>query len=139
MAGPLSSVSKNVKGNGAFAGDSDSAKFPTGSTIPSSFGYWRFPDTSAYTVSPPGHPSALRLKPSFMNITDTLDITSDIPITLIIRRQADTLFKYSVDFSRNPKTANEENGVSLLTQLQHIDLMIVLLPSTSDRRSALSL
>ncbi|OBT55528.1 hypothetical protein VE04_05582 [Pseudogymnoascus sp. 24MN13] len=140
MQGPLPRVNKNVAGDGAFVNEPDKFNFRPGSSIPKHLSFWRFPNTYSYTVSPRGHPNTLRLTPSSMNITGTADIQPSDPITLIMRRQTDTLFTYGVDFSFDPKLENEETGVTLfLTQLQHIDLGIVNLSSPNSKESSISL
>ena len=51
-------------------------------------------------------------------------------ITVVMRLQTDTKFVFSADISFAPKTIEEEAGITVfLTQEQHIDLGLVLLPS----------
>ncbi|KAE8379922.1 glycosyl hydrolase [Aspergillus bertholletiae] len=126
---------KHIKGHGSFVDEPDHVTFPPGSDIPSHFLYWRYPPTSSFAVSPQGaHASTLRLTPSLYNITGNASFTPDEGITLLTRRQTDTLFTYNVDVSFDPTVPNEEAGVTLfLTQEQHIDLGLVLLESQNGK------
>ncbi|PLB52738.1 xylosidase : arabinofuranosidase [Aspergillus steynii IBT 23096] len=105
--------------------DVDSVDFEPGSSIPRHWKFWRFPDPSSYTISPPKHPNSLELSPSKSNLTGIL--TEAHPINCISRRQTASLFNFSVDIDFSPTEAGEEAGVSVfITQLQHIDLSIQL-------------
>ncbi|OJJ88981.1 uncharacterized protein ASPGLDRAFT_62591 [Aspergillus glaucus CBS 516.65] len=98
----------------------------------------------SYTISPPGHPRTLRLTPStasitsgYKNYTAGYDGTE---FTLIMRRQTDTLFQYSVDVSFAPTAQDEEVGVTVfLNQVQNINLGIVMLPVNATNRTGSSL
>ncbi|KAH8426819.1 uncharacterized protein LDX57_004549 [Aspergillus melleus] len=106
-------------------GDSESVDFKPGSSIPPHWKFWRFPESSSYTISSPEHRNSLELAPSSSNLTGTL--TEAHSITLISRRQTASLFNFSVDLEFSPTEAGEEAGVSIfVTQLQHIDLSIQL-------------
>jgi beta-xylosidase len=124
---------KKIPGDGAYVDTPDLIDFAPGTPIPRHFLFWRFPKEGAFTVSPPEHPFSLRLLPSSHNITGTgvPGVSSEeTTITLITRRQSHTYFTYSVDVSFAPTTEGEEAGVTIfLTQCQHIDLGIVMLPS----------
>lgn len=105
--------------------------------MPAHFTYWRYPNTSHYTVSPPENPNTLRLSPSFLNLT-ALNGNYAGPLdgpdgqTFVGRRQQDTLFTFSVDLSFSPTVLEEEAGVSaFLTQNHHLDIGIVLLPASA--------
>ncbi|KAL2813597.1 glycosyl hydrolase [Aspergillus granulosus] len=102
----------------------DHLTFPPGSEIPKHLMYWRLPDASSYAVSPKGHPNTLRLTPSTYGPSYNASSVTD-PITLVARRQTDTLFSFSVDLEFAARSANVEAGISVfLTQDQHIDLSI---------------
>ncbi|RHZ53915.1 uncharacterized protein CDV56_104868 [Aspergillus thermomutatus] len=132
---PSAGSCKGIPGDGAYVDASDDVHFAPGSSIPSHFLYWRFPKEDSFAVSPPGHPFSLRLLPS-ESITGNGVPGNDVEstaITLIMRRQSHTYFAYSVDVSFGPQVDGEEVGVTVfLTQFQHIDLGIVLLPSAED-------
>ncbi|KAJ6533433.1 xylosidase : arabinofuranosidase [Mycena vulgaris] len=115
-------VSKDVRGTGPIYGTPDVFDFAPGSAIPSNLLFWRWPDVDSFTVSPPGHPNTLRIRPS-PDISTGAD-----PISLIMRLQTDTLFEFSVDVAFAPTDLNEEAGATVfLTQAQHLDLGIALL------------
>ena len=125
-----------IRGSGPFVEDPDIIDFPPGSAIPTHFLYWRFPPKDAFAVSPQGHPNTLRLRPTQSNLTSSAPLSTISELSLIMRVQTDTLFSFSVDVvSFEPKLEEEEVGVTaFLTQTQHLDLGIVLLP-TSDSSS----
>ncbi|KAL1630195.1 hypothetical protein SLS54_001055 [Diplodia seriata] len=111
----------------------DVVDFAPETALPLHFLHWRFPRADAYAISPPGRENSLRLKPSKLNLTahDGQNATEDQ--TLVARRQVDTLFTFSVDMDFSPRQEEEEAGVTVfLTQNHHMDLGIVLLPSSSD-------
>lgn len=123
-----------IPGDGPYVDAPDRINFAPGTSIPRNFVYWGFPKRDACTVSPPERPFSLRLLPSRHSITgpgipgESVDETA---ITFISRRQSHTYFTYSVDVSFGPKEEGEEVGVTVfLTQYQHIDLGIVLLPDS---------
>ncbi|KAL5002559.1 glycosyl hydrolase [Aspergillus recurvatus] len=124
--------SSQIPGDGLYVDAPDRIDFAPGTSIPRHFLFWRFPKSDAFTVSPPERPYSLRLLPSRHDITG-LSIIGDrveqTAITLVARRQSHTYFTYSVDVSFAPSEEGEEVGVTVfLTQYQHIDLGIVLLP-----------
>ncbi|KAE8139975.1 glycosyl hydrolase [Aspergillus pseudotamarii] len=137
MQGPLPQEHKEaIKGDGSFVNEPDHVTFAPGDSIPSHFLYWRYPKTSDFVVSPQDHPNTLRLTPSPYNITGNTSFTPDQGITLLTRRQTDTLFTYSVDIAFDPQSPDEEAGVTVfLTQEQHIDLGLVLLASQNGTSS----
>ncbi|KAL4737979.1 glycosyl hydrolase [Aspergillus similis] len=133
MAGwELPRPSSQIPGDGPYVDAPDRIDFAPGSSIPRHFLFWRFPKSDSFTVSPPERPHSLRLLPSRLNITGvgaTGGRIEQMPITLITRRQSHTYFTYSVEVSFAPTEEGEEVGVTVfLTQYQHIDLGIVLLP-----------
>ncbi|KAE8335656.1 hypothetical protein BDV24DRAFT_171145 [Aspergillus arachidicola] len=137
MQGPLPRENKDgITGDGSFVDEPDDVTFAPGDSIPSHFLYWRYPKTSNFAVSPQGHPNTLRLTPSLYNITGNASSTPEEGITLLTRRQTDTLFTYSVDVEFDPQVPDEEAGVTLfLTQAQHVDLGLVLLSSKNGASS----
>ncbi|KAE8165908.1 glycosyl hydrolase [Aspergillus tamarii] len=137
MQGPLPQENKGaIKGDGCFVNEPDHVTFAPGDSIPSHFLYWRYPKTSDFVVSPQDHPNTLRLTPSPYNITGNASFTPDQGITLLTRRQTDTLFTYSVDIAFDPQVPGEEAGVTVfLTQEQHIDLGLVSLASRNGTSS----
>jgi hypothetical protein len=70
-----------------FVKDPDAVYFQPDYTIPLHFVHWLFPDNSSYTVSPPGHPNTLRLKPSSLNLTAYPGNDPAAPLTFIACRQ----------------------------------------------------
>ncbi|PMD26966.1 glycoside hydrolase family 43 protein [Hyaloscypha hepaticicola] len=122
-----------IPGSGPFVEDPDVIDFPPGSAIPPHFLYWRFPPEDAFAVSPQGHPNTLQLRPSKSNLTSSAPLTTIEELSLIMRVQTDTLFSFSIDVvSFEPKLQEEEVGVTaFLTQTQHLDLGIVLLPKSN--------
>jgi hypothetical protein len=136
--------SKAISGDGPFANDLVIVDFGPNSTIPRNFAFWRWPNKQPYTISPPGHPKTLRLTPSmagitsgYKNYTAGYDGTE---FTLIMRRQTDTLFQYSVDVSFARTVENEEVGVTVfLNQVQNINLGIAMLPVNATNKTHSSL
>ncbi|KAL4956763.1 glycosyl hydrolase [Aspergillus filifer] len=130
----LPQPSRDIPGDGAFVNAPDQIDFAPRTSIPRHFLFWRFPKEDAFAVSPPERPWSLRLLPSRHNITGrgiTGETSEETAITLIMRIQSHTYFTYSVDVSFAPAEEGEETGVTIfLTQTQHIDLGIVLLPSS---------
>ncbi|KAL6236936.1 hypothetical protein BDW75DRAFT_229056 [Aspergillus navahoensis] len=127
--------SSQIPGDGPYVDGPDRIDFAPGTPIPRHFLFWRFPKSDAFTVSPPERPYSLRLLPSRHNITG-LGVIGDrveqTAITLVTRRQSHTYFTYSVDVSFYPSEEGEEVGVTVfLTQYQHIDLGVVLLPNVT--------
>ncbi|PLN81050.1 xylosidase : arabinofuranosidase [Aspergillus taichungensis] len=133
MQGPLprkDSRSLQDRGEGPFIKRPDRLDFAPGSAIPAHLVYWRYPKVDHFAVSPAGHPHTLRLTPAFANLSGDASFQPDDGITLIARRQTDTLFTYTVDVDFSPTVVDEEAGITLfLTQRQHVDLGIVLLES----------
>ncbi|OCL02904.1 glycoside hydrolase family 43 protein [Glonium stellatum] len=128
---PLPPTDTGIGGSGPFITAPDDLDFAPGTEIPAHLLYWRFPVGDSYTVSSPGHPNTLRLKPSKLNLT-AYDGNYGGPggQTFIGRRQTDSLFSYSVNMDFLPQVEEEEAGISVfLTQNHHIDLGVVMLPS----------
>lgn len=133
---PLPPWSRQVAGIGPFVQDSDTIDFEPGSSIPSHFLFWRFPDYNNFAVSPRGRPYTLQIQPSRSNLTgiphsnDTA-VTGKLGLSFVGRRQTHTLFSYSADLSFRPRQSDQEAGVSVfLTQFNHIDLGIAKSSST---------
>ncbi|KAI9793413.1 MAG: hypothetical protein M1816_000305 [Peltula sp. TS41687] len=123
----------------------DIIDFEPGSNIPEHFGYWRWPVSESYVVSPPDHPNMLQLNPSSFSISAgakniTLGyLAPNLNLSLIMRRQTDTLFQYNVDVSFRPELDGEEAGVTLyLNQVQNMALGIVMLPMSNTTNSTAS-
>jgi beta-xylosidase len=129
---PLPPQTRAIRGSGPFVEDPDIVDFPPGSAIPPHFLYWRFPPKNSFAVSPQGHPNTLRLRPTQSNLTSSAPLSTISELSLIMRVQTDTLFSFSVDVvSFEPRLEEEEVGVTaFLTQTQHLDLGIVLLPTS---------
>ncbi|KAF1361194.1 Arabinanase/levansucrase/invertase [Lizonia empirigonia] len=127
QSGPLPSLNKTVKGNGPFADEGDELNFSPRSSFPKQLLFWRPPKTSLFAISPPGHPNALRISPSRVNLTaDTVYKLAEDGLGFVARKQTASTFDYSVDLSFQPCQADEEAGVTVfLTQMQHIDLSII--------------
>ena len=133
MSGPLPPVNVNITGAGSFVKDPDNVDFIAGSLIPMHFVHWRFPPENAFKVSPEGYPNTLQLMPSRNNLTAT-NASRTEPFTFISRVQTDTTFNFSVDALFDGTVEGEEVGATIfLTQLQHADIGIVLLPVTNSR------
>lgn len=132
MSGPLPSTNRDIPGSGPFADDGDDLDFAPFTDLPKNLMTWRQQNASLFTVSPIGHPNTLRIYPSRANLTgDKYFVADSGSQAFISRLQSSTLFTYSVDVSFWPTGEGEEAGISVfLSQLQHIDLGIVLLRST---------
>lgn len=131
---PRLDTNKDIPGEGPFAGEPDDFSFSPNTSLPYNFVFWRWPNTSAYVVSPLGHPNTLQLIPSRLNITGGYkNYTAGYDLgdrTLVTRNQTDTLFQYSVDIDFAPTVEGEEAGVAVfLNQVQNHALGIVNLPS----------
>ncbi|KAI5277026.1 hypothetical protein E4T47_00039 [Aureobasidium subglaciale] len=132
---------RNIMGNNSFVDDPDAYSFAPNSSIPAHFGYWRWPDSSSFKISPAGHPNTLELSPSNGSIhTGATNCIARFDIrrfTLIMRRQTDTLFRYSVDLDFKPQAKDEEAGVTaFLNQVQNINLGVVMLPNNAADNSS---
>lgn len=96
----------------------DDIVFAPGSSLPLHFVHWRFPNSSAFTVSPQEHENALRLLPSYLNLTGTDGASAPSPQTFVGRRQVHSEFIFGVDIEYTPVLPNEEAGVTVfLTQV----------------------
>ena len=134
MRGALPESHPDVPGERGkgYVSDPDEVDFEPGSRIPGHFVHWRFPPHNAFEVSPASHPHTLALTPSVYNLTGNASMGGSDGITFIGRRQTDTLFTYSADMAFNPGTVHDEAGVTVfLRPAQHVDLGVVLLPSSS--------
>ena len=132
---------RNTPGGNVFVTDPDQYNFPSNSTMPAHFGYWRWPDHSSFQISPIGHPNTLELSPSNGSIhAGAADFIAGFDIhrfTLVMRRQTDTLFQYSVDIDFKPQAVDEEAGVTaFLNQVQNINLGIVMLSTNATYNSS---
>lgn len=126
----LPKPNRNIPGTGSFVEDPDIIDFGPGSSLPKHLVHWRLPQIDSFAISPPHHPNCLCLAPSKANLTGPYAPDSTDAFTFLARRQTHTLFTYSVDVEFSSEVEEEEVGVTaFLTQYQHIDLGIVLLPS----------
>ncbi|KAL2176196.1 glycoside hydrolase family 43 protein [Thermothelomyces heterothallicus CBS 202.75] len=131
---PMPPSQKDIRGVGPYvnSADPEHLTFPRSASLPAHLTYWRYPNPSSYTPSPPGHPNTLRLTPSRLNLTALNGNYAGGDQTFVSRRQQHTLFAYSVTLDYAPRTAGEEAGVTaFLTQNHHLDLGVVLLPRGS--------
>lgn len=122
----LPESSRDVPGEGPFNSDPDNYHFANSTIIPRNLVYWRVPADGTFTIADEG----LQIVPSRGNLTGTSELTGQDGLAFIARRQTDTLFSFSVDFLFDPQVVGQEAGVAIfLTQLNHIDLSLVLLES----------
>ncbi|KAI1372889.1 glycoside hydrolase family 43 protein [Hypoxylon crocopeplum] len=126
--------SREVPGDGPFNSDPDAYDFEEGTAIPRNLVHWRVPRESAFSVTAQG----LRVVPSRNNLTGTPlsettpELSGQRGLSFIGRRQTDTLFTFSVDLTFSPQHVGQEAGVTVfLTQVNHIDLGVVLLAANS--------
>ncbi|KAK9422274.1 putative Glycoside hydrolase family 43 protein [Seiridium unicorne] len=125
---PLPPTTRDVPGDGPWNSDPDVYDFTAGTSIPRNLVYWRVPREGAFTVTDQG----LQIVPSRGNLTGTPELTGQDGLAFIGRRQTDTLFDFSVDLLFAPQVIGQEAGVTVfLTQLNHIDLGLVLLKPES--------
>ncbi|KAK3316216.1 glycosyl hydrolase [Apodospora peruviana] len=135
---PMPPATKDLGGSGPFISSGDIIpSFPANSSLPAHFTYWRFPNPSSFTLSPPERPNTLRIRPSSLNLTALNgNYAGPEGQSFVGRRQQDTLFTYSVDISFFPEAVEEEAGVSVfLTQNHHLDMGIVMLPTNGSSRT----
>ncbi|KAH8831837.1 glycosyl hydrolase [Flagelloscypha sp. PMI_526] len=113
---------KRAPGKGPLVGDNDTyTTFDGCSTLPIHFLHWRLPDTSAYILNPEEKPRTLKLSPSSLNLTGLDGETATSPQTFLGRRQAHTLFEFTVQFDYVPVNPGDEVGVTVFTsQARHI-------------------
>jgi hypothetical protein len=139
----LPPASRDVPGTGPFNSDPDVYDFDNkkGSSIPRNLVHWRVPRKGAFTITERG----LQIVPSRNNLTgtpfssETPELSGQQGLAFIGRRQTDTLFEFSVDLSFDPASAGQEAGVTVfLTQVDHIDLGVVLLEPTKPTPKDLS-
>lgn len=98
--------------------------FAPGTTLPRQFIYFRYPDFSRFTVSPPGHTNTLRILGSAENITGVDGGLGTS--TFVARRQDAVEFSATVDLEFAPTVDGEEAGLTLFIQrLQHFDLGMI--------------
>ncbi|KAI2779618.1 glycoside hydrolase family 43 protein [Daldinia loculata] len=131
----LPPTDREIPGDGPFNSDPDAYDFEEGTAIPRNMVYWRVPRDGAFSVTPQG----LQIVPSRNNLTGTPfssttpELSGQQGLSFIGRRQTDTLFSFSVDLTFAPRQVGQEAGVTVfLTQVNHIDLGVVLLPGISN-------
>ncbi|KAJ5692280.1 glycoside hydrolase family 43 protein [Penicillium macrosclerotiorum] len=126
---PLPSPTRNIPGKGPFNSDPDVYDFEFGTDIPRNLVHFRVPQNGDFSVTPKG----LEITPSRSNLTGSSDdpeLNGQKGLGFIGRRQTDTFFTFTVDVTFNPTSVGHEAGVTVfLTQMNHIDLGLVLLNS----------
>ncbi|KAH9885215.1 glycoside hydrolase family 43 protein [Xylariomycetidae sp. FL2044] len=134
----LPQENRDIPGNGPFNSDDDVYDFEEGSVIPPNLVYWRVPREDVISISANG----LEVVPSRNNLTGTPEsrttpeLTGQHGLSLIGRRQTHSLFTFSVDLTFAPDAINQEAGITVfLTQVNHIDLGVVLLSSNTSYSS----
>ncbi|KAK3056436.1 hypothetical protein LTR09_002943 [Extremus antarcticus] len=119
------------EGEGGLSEANDAINFEPGSTIPSHLFHWRLPVRKNYAVSPKDHANSLRLRSSVLNLTSfDGDSTRGLGQTFLARRQAHSLFRFSVDVECDGLLTREENEVgvtALQDQAQHFDISVAML------------
>lgn len=141
MSGPLPPKSSKVSSGPTFMGEPDVVDFVPGSSFPKHWVFWRAPaKPESFTISPPGHPNSLRLTASRANLTGDASFKALDGLTLLARRQTNTLFEFSVDVHPSfYKSQGDEIGVTaFLHQDHHIDLGIVFMGESSDSKGSLT-
>ncbi|TFK73257.1 hypothetical protein BDN72DRAFT_762060 [Pluteus cervinus] len=128
MKGPLpaSQPPPRTTPGDILVGQNEHLTFSKGSSLPRQFVYYRYPDFSAFKISPPGHPNALQIMGSAENITGPTAAAGTS--TFITRRQDHVEFVAEVTLDFKPKVDGEEAGMTLFIQRrQHFDLGVVAL------------
>lgn len=132
---PLPAENRDLPGDGPFNSDPDEYDFGEGSSMPRHFVYWRVPRDDTFSITEKG----LEVEPTRNNLTGTLgihdveELSGRQGVAFVGRRQTHTLFTFSVDLTFSPEQKGQEAGVTVfLTQMNHIDLGVALLPSGSD-------
>ncbi|KAK6951018.1 hypothetical protein Daesc_007547 [Daldinia eschscholtzii] len=135
----LPPTNRDIPGDGPFNSDPDVYDFAEGTAIPRNLVYWRVPRDGAFSVTSKG----LQIIPSRNNLTGTPystttpELSGQQGLSFIGRRQTDTLFSFSVDLTFAPRQVGQEAGVTVfLTQVNHIDLGVVLLTKSSNSTCA---
>ena len=133
---------QGIAGDGPFITDPDAYDFGKGTAIPPNLMFWRVPRNGTFSVTDRG----LQIVPSRNNLTGTPfstvtpELSGQQGLAFIGRRQTDTLFTFTVDVSFSPQAVGQEAGVTVfLTQVNHIDLGIVLLDQKGGKGRELSL
>lgn len=141
MSGPLPPRSSKVSSVPTFMGEPDIVDFVPGSMFPRHWVFWRAPaKPESFTISPPGHPNTLRLTASRANLTGDASFKALDGLTLLARRQTNTLFEFSVDVHPGFYTSpGDEIGVTaFLHQDHHIDLGIVFMEESPNSKRTLT-
>lgn len=118
-------------GEAPFNKDPDSYDFSKLSKLPVNIIGWREPAKGAFELTTNG----LMVQPSRSNVTGDYkskdaNLTGQKGLSFLGRKQTATKFTFNVDMSFRPNRLDQEAGVSLfVTQLAHIDLAIIRLPS----------
>lgn len=127
---PLPESSRDVPGDGPFNDDPDGYSFSEGDALPKHWVYWRVPREGVFSTTDKG----LHIVPSRNNLTgipfseEDIVLTGQRGLSFIGRRQTHSLFDFSVELSFTPEVIGQEAGITaFLTQVNHIDLSLVLL------------
>ncbi|SPO00286.1 related to xylosidase/arabinosidase [Cephalotrichum gorgonifer] len=138
---PLPPANRDLPGDGPFNSDPDKYDFAKGSPIPRNLVYWRVPGEETFSVTSRG----LQVVPTRSNLTGNWGesgsnvLSGKEGLAFIGRRQTHTLFTFTVDLTFDPKQEGQEAGVTMfLTQFNHIDLGIKLLPAKKGKKPELS-
>ncbi|CAG8957584.1 hypothetical protein HYFRA_00010450 [Hymenoscyphus fraxineus] len=139
---PMPPPTRDLPGTGPFNSDPDVYDFPVGQPLPRNLVHHRVPKEGMFSVTEEG----LNIIPSRNNLTgtplstETPELTGQLGVPFIGRRQTDSLFSFTVDLTFTPKEIEQEAGVTIfLTQFNHIDLGLVLLKGEGETEPVLSL
>lgn len=139
---PLPERSRDVPGDGPFNSDPDDYTLSEGDSLPKHWVYWRVPREGAFTTTDQG----LHIVPSRNNLTGVPFSEEDVVLTgqrglsFIGRRQTHSLFDFNVELSFTPEVVGQEAGISVfLTQVNHIDLSLVMLKPCNESEPSLHL
>lgn len=132
MGWPRSITTKDIpQASGSFITDPDIVDFEPGTKLPTNFLHWRWPRNGSFEISPLGHPNTLKMTPTGQITAADASSAGADGITLVTRLQTHTTFTFAFDLLFQPKVLNEEAGIIVfLTQEQHLDLGLILLPSS---------
>ncbi|KAI0869124.1 glycoside hydrolase family 43 protein [Hypoxylon argillaceum] len=134
----LPAPDRTLPGAGPFNAADDAYDFAPGSAVPRNLVHWRVPREGTFATTARG----LRVVPSRNNLTGTPystatpELTGQGGLAFVGRRQTHTLFSFAVDISFAPGVVGQEAGVTVfLTQLNHVDLGVVLLAAEAGTES----
>lgn len=135
-AWPFPPLNPDVPGDGPLNDAPDNYPFDVaGEPLPKHFMHWRVPRDGAFTTTDAG----LEIIPSRNNLTgipwsdEDVYLTGRRGLSFVGRRQTHTLFDFSVDVDFAPEAVGQEAGITVfLTQVNHIDVSVVLLEGEDD-------